>query len=71
VLAAEVSLTFVGASTARLENPHDLKLTPDGRYLFVSDVGNDRVAILDPESLVLPAGFGSDDQTGTYALVFD
>lgn len=71
VLAAEVSLTFVGASTARLENPHDLKLTPDGRYLFVSDVGNDRVAILDPESLELLAEFGSDHQSGTHDIDFD
>ena len=69
--AAEVRLTFVGASTARLENPHDLKLTPDGRYLFVSDVGNNRVAILDPESLELLAEFGSDHQSGTHDIDFD
>ena len=71
VFAAEIKLTFVGASTARLENPHDLKLTPDGRYLFVSDVGNDRVAILDPGSLELIAEFGSDHQSGTHDIDFD
>jgi hypothetical protein len=41
VIAAEVRLTFIGASKAQLDNPHDLKLTPDGRYLFVSDVGGE------------------------------
>jgi len=69
--AAEVRLTFVGASTAQLENPHDLKLTPDGRYLYVSDVGNDRVAMLDPESLELLGEFGSDHQSGTHDIDFD
>jgi len=71
LFAAEVRLTFVGASTAQLENPHDLKLTPDGRYLFVSDVGNNRVAILDPGSLELLAEFGSDHQSGTHDIDFD
>jgi len=69
--AAEVSLTFVGASKAQLDNPHDLKLTPDGRYLFVSDVGNNRVAILDPESLELVGEFGADHQSGTHDIDFD
>jgi len=71
VIAAEVRLTFVGASKAQLDNPHDLKLTPDGRYLFVSDVGNDRIAILDPESLEMVAEFGSDHQSGTHDVDFD
>ncbi|MDH3219427.1 MAG: NHL repeat-containing protein [Gammaproteobacteria bacterium] len=71
VQAAEVKLTFVGASDAALENPHDLKLSPNGEYLFVSDVGNNRVAILDPQSLDLIAEFGSDHQSGTHDVDFD
>jgi DNA-binding beta-propeller fold protein YncE len=69
--AAEVELSYVSASTAQLSNPHDLKLSPDGRYLFVADVGNDRIAILDPESLELVAAFGSDHQSGTHDVDFD
>lgn len=69
--AAEVELTYVNASSAQLSNPHDLKLSPDGRYLFVADVGNDRVAILDPDSLELVATFGSDHQSGTHDVDFD
>jgi DNA-binding beta-propeller fold protein YncE len=69
--AAEVRLTWVGASSAALGNPHDLKLSPDGKYLFVSDVDNDRVAILDPESLELLAEFGADHQGGTHDVDFD
>ena len=69
--AAELRLTFIGASSADLGNPHDLKLSPDGKYLFVSDVDNDRVAILDPETLALVASFGADHQGGTHDVDFD
>ena len=69
--ASEPVLTYLDASTTPLENPHDLKLSPDGRYLFVSDVGNNRVAILDPESLQLLGEFGADHQSGTHDVDFD
>jgi DNA-binding beta-propeller fold protein YncE len=69
--ASELVLTYLGASTTPLENPHDIKLSPDGRYLFVSDVGNNRVAILDPESLELRGEFGSGHQSGTHDVDFD
>lgn len=69
--ATEIKLTYVNASEAALDNPHDLKLSPDGKYLFVSDVDNDRVAILDPATLALLAEFGSDHQGGTHDVDFD
>jgi DNA-binding beta-propeller fold protein YncE len=69
--AQEVRLEFVAASGEFLGNPHDLKLSPDGRYLFVADVDKDRVAILDPETLVLVAEFGADEQDGTHDIDFD
>lgn len=62
---------FEKESSAPLGNPHDLKLSPDGRYLMVSDVGNNRVAILDPDSLELLGEFGSDHQSGTHDIDFD
>ncbi|MBU1210946.1 MAG: NHL repeat-containing protein [Alphaproteobacteria bacterium] len=68
---AEPVLEFLGASTADLENPHDLKLSPDGRYLLVSDVGNNRVAFLDPATLQLVGEFGADHQSGTHDVEFD
>ncbi|MFC1681932.1 NHL repeat-containing protein [Pseudomonadota bacterium] len=69
--AGELKATFVGASDTHLDNPHDLKLSPDGLHLFVSDVGNNRIAILDPESLAFVAEFGSDHQSGTHDIDFD
>ena len=64
-------IEFLAASTADLSNPHDIKLSPDGRHLYVSDVGNDRVAVLDADTLRLVGHFGSDHQDGTHDLDFD
>jgi DNA-binding beta-propeller fold protein YncE len=69
--ASELALTYIGASSTSLENPHDLKLSPDGHYLYVADVGNNRVAILDPVSLELRGEFGADHQSGTHDIDFD
>ncbi|MDH3759558.1 MAG: NHL repeat-containing protein [Gammaproteobacteria bacterium] len=69
--ATNLELTFVSSSPAVLGNPHDLKLSPNGRFLFVADVDNDRVAILDPESLALVGEFGADHQDGTHDIDFD
>ena len=68
---AQPKATFLGASTVRLENPHDLKLSPDRKHLLVSDVGHNRVAILDPDTLALIGEFGSDHQSGTHDVDFD
>ncbi len=70
-LQAEISATFAHASEPILSNPHDLKLAPDGRYLFVADVGNNRIAILDPETLTLIGTFGEGHQSGTHDIDFD
>ena len=69
--AAGLSLTYIGASNVALDNPHDLKLSPDGRYLYVADVGNNRVAILDSQTLELRGEFGADHQSGTHDIDFD
>jgi DNA-binding beta-propeller fold protein YncE len=71
VAATELTLTYLAASSVALENPHDLKLSPDGRYLYVADVGNNRVAILDPQTLALRGEFGADHQSGTHDIDFD
>jgi len=70
-VAGEPSMEFVGASSTDLDNPHDLKLSPDGRQLFVSDTGNNRVVILDPETLQRLGEFGTDHQSGTHDVDFD
>lgn len=69
--AGELTARFVLASPAILDNPHDLKLSADGRYLYVSDVGNDRITVLDPDSLEMVGHFGADHQDGTHDIDFD
>ena len=71
ISAQPLKAVFIKESTVSLSNPHDLKLSPDGRYLMVSDVGNNRVAILDPDSLELLGQFGADHQSGTHDIDFD
>lgn len=71
VSAATMDITFIKASAVSLENPHDLKLSPDGKYLFVADVGNNRIVALDPHTLAFIAAFGSDHQSGTHDIDFD
>lgn len=68
---ADVSATFVSASDVAMDNPHDLKLSPDGKQLFAADVGNNRVVVLDPETLKLIYTFGMDHQAGTHDIDFD
>ncbi len=70
-IAQPLELTYLRASNVDLSNPHDLKLSPDGRYLYVADVGNNRVAILNPNTLELIASFGADHQSGTHDIDFD
>jgi len=70
-LANDLSVVYQLASSAPLSNPHDLKLSPDGKFLFVSDVGNNRVVLLDPETLSFVSSFGADHQSGTHDVDFD
>lgn len=68
---SDTSYQFVQASEAIFANPHDLKLSPDGKLLFVSDVNNNQVAIIEPDSLALLGKFGADHQAGTHDIDLD
>ena len=69
--AVALELTRLGVSEVELDNPHDLKLTPDGRYLMISDVGYNRVVLVDPDTLDKHGEFGADHQAGTHDVEFD
>jgi len=68
--AAAFEATFVTASTTEISNPHDIKLSPDGKLLYVSDVGNSRVVVLEAQSLKLVGHFGTGEQSGTHDVEF-
>lgn len=71
VVAQAFEMRFEAASAPVLGNPHDLKLGAGQKYLLVSDVGNNRVAFLDPVSLAVVGSFGADHQSGTHDVDFD
>ncbi len=71
VAATSVQLEYIAESQIELDNPHDLKLSPDGKFLLISDVGNNRVVLLDPETLKKVGEFGADHQAGTHDVDFD
>ncbi|MEM7226452.1 MAG: NHL repeat-containing protein [Pseudomonadota bacterium] len=68
---AEPRATFEAASEAAFSRPHDIVLSPDGRFLYVSDLGHDRVAVLDPDSLALLGSFGDDQLDAPHDVAFD
>ncbi len=69
ILAFE--LVFVAASPAAYSKPHDLVLSPQGDRLYVADNDNDRIAILDPESLELLGEFGQGELAAPHDVIFD
>lgn len=58
-------------SRAKLAHPHDLELSPDGRHLYVADLDNDRIAVLDPRTLDLVATIGAGQLGSPHDLTFD
>lgn len=69
-VAQAFEMRFEAASEPVLSNPHDLKLSAGLQHLLVSDLGNNRVAFLDPATLELVGSFGADHQSGTHDLDF-
>ncbi len=59
--AGEFKAEFVSASDAVLSNPHDIDLSSDGKYIYASDLGHDRVAVLDAKTLKLVGTIGEKD----------
>lgn len=62
---------FEAASEPVYAQPHDIVLSPDHRYLYVADNGNDRIAVLDPESLQLLGSFGPGQLAEPHDVAFD
>ncbi|MBC8338963.1 MAG: NHL repeat-containing protein [Alphaproteobacteria bacterium] len=63
--------TLQKASEKKFSRPHDLVLSPDGRFLVVADNGNDVVRVLDPESLKVVGEIGREDLAAPHDVAFD
>ncbi len=70
-VAQQVSAVFERASDDSFSRPHDLVLSPDRRLLYVADLGNDAVKVLDPASLETLGAFGSKELDSPHDVAFD
>lgn len=59
------------ASDTSFSRLHDLVLSPEAAYLYVSDVGNDAVQVLDPMTLRTLGTIGPDELDSPHDVVFD
>jgi len=71
VLAGEVAVRYVAASGESLSEPHDIVLSPDGQQLFVADNGNDRIVVLDAETLQQISVFAQGEVSQPHDVAFD
>lgn len=69
--AAGFSAQFVTASAAVVSRPHDLALSRDGRFLYVADLGNDAVTVLDADSLKLLGRIAEAELGAPHDVAFD
>ncbi len=69
--AQSVAPTFVTDSDASFSRPHDLVLSPDGRFLYVADVGNHVVKVVDPVSLETVGRIGDGALSSPHDVAFD
>lgn len=70
-VADEFQATFLRASAESFSRPHDLVLSPDRKRLYVADVGNDVVKVLDPVTLKMIGHIGKDDLDSPHDVAFD
>ena len=63
-------LPLEAISESIFDQPHDLVLSPDGKYLLVADLGNNEIKVLDAESLILKEQFGKADLDSPHDLIF-
>ena len=64
-------MRLAAVSNVALSLPHDMTLTPDGRYLVVADMGNSRVVFLDPTTLALRHVIGEEMMSFPHDVTFD
>lgn len=69
LLAQAPFASFDMASEPFLNDPHDLTIGPDGR-LYVADKFNNRIAVLDADTLELVDSFGDGQLRGVHDISF-
>ncbi|HIN33869.1 MAG TPA: hypothetical protein EYM83_08025 [Nitrospirales bacterium] len=62
---------FLKVSSGTFDHPHDLALGPSNQYLYVADLGNHVVKVLDPFSLKTLGVIGKGELTAPHDVAFD
>jgi YVTN family beta-propeller protein len=70
VATAQLAPQLIVSGPAELARPHDLVLDPAGRWLYVADMNNDSVAVLDPDSLALAGRIGVGELAKPHDVAF-
>ncbi len=71
VQADALSFELAAASAETYGLPHDIVLSPDGKALYVADNANDRIVVLDPETLKELGAFAQDEVAEPHDVAFD
>lgn len=71
LLAADETASYVVSDQKLLDNPNGLKLSLDGKRLFVADTDNDRIVVLDPNTLEFAGEFGNGHLDGVRDIDID
>jgi len=70
-VTATAEPTRMAVSDTSFDRPHDLVLSPDGRFLYVADLGNDVIKVLDPMTLNTLGAIGEGDLDSPHDVAFD
>jgi len=70
-IGATLEAERIAVSAATFGNPHDLVLAPDKSRLYVADLGNNVVKVLDPMSLKTIGRIGQGDLAQPHDVAFD
>jgi len=71
LFADDNALVPVAISDATFAHPHDLTLDPGGRFLYVADMNNDLVKVLEPRSLKVVGTIGRGELSRPHDVAFD
>lgn len=69
--SASVITSRIAVSDTSFNHPHDLVLSPDGTNLYVSDLDNNVVKVMDPTTLKTIGAIGENDLDSPHDVSFD
>jgi DNA-binding beta-propeller fold protein YncE len=69
--AQSFKTTLLAKTATTFGNPHEVVLSPDGRRLYVADVSNNAIKVLEADTLKTVGIFGIGDLSSPHDVTFD